>query len=449
MKVLRESAKIFGRMLQKPKIQTANYVPSVYNYIKELEETVLVNTFSRCVVVLEEADKAVLSRKSISVEEDTCSDTLRKMIELRILVREDEDELKYYLEVYELLYTLTGKRKKSYYKIFPTMACNARCFYCFEQGAEPKSMSDETTDAVFDYIMRTKHDKEIEIYWFGGEPLCNVRVVTRLSQKLKDANVPFFARMTTNGLLFNEQMADEAVQLWNLKKCQITLDGMPEEYKRRKNYKGNIENPFQIVTENIERLAKRGVQVNIRMNVDADNIDSVLELKEYIRARFGMYSNVSAYPTPLYDDWGSYKNIISAEKWLKLYEKCVEIQEDIASQDMQVKAAKLSEDIPTYSCEANARVAAIISPEGNLSLCQNYSSEMYYGDIWQGVTKPELYEKWTHNAEPVEKCKTCPLLPECTAFQLCPTGTKNCKSERFNTFNKRLKATYNALKAEQ
>ena len=449
MQVIRDSAKIFGKMLPRPKAVTANYVPSVYNYIKELEETVLVNTLSRCIVTLTEEDKALLQGKVVPVDAAACSETVRKMIELRILVREDEDELKYYMQVYELLYTLTARQKKSYYKIFTTMACNARCFYCFEQGAEPKTMTEETADAVFDYIMRTKHDKKITLYWFGGEPLCNVQVITKLCKKLQAAGVEYVGQIVTNGILFNDELVQEAAELWNLKWCQITLDGMPEEYKKRKNYKGNIADPFQIVTDNIERLAQKGIRVNIRMNVDANNLESILELKEYIKARFGKYSNIFAYPTPLLDDWGGYKNLISAEKWQKLFEKCNEINDGFEENDMQIKAAPLVEDIPTFSCEANSRLAAIISPEGKLSICQNYNDELYYGDIWQGVTEKEKYEKWMHNGEPLEKCKTCPLLPQCTAFHLCPAGIKDCKSRKFNAFDKKLKVTYQKLKNQE
>jgi hypothetical protein len=70
-----------------------------------------------------------------------------------------------------------------------------------------------------------------------------------------------------------------------------------------------------------------------------------------------------------------------------------------------------------------------------------------YIELCNTASEPELYEKWTHNGEPMEKCKTCPLLPECTAFHLCPARTKDCKKERFNIFDRKLKASYGALKA--
>ncbi len=448
MQVLRECAKIFGKMLSKPKVATGSYVPSVYNYMKELEETVLTNTLSRCIVTLTEADKAILAQRVIAVDAADCSETVRKMIELRILVREDEDELKYYMQVYELMYALKGKQKKNFYKIFTTMACNARCFYCFEQGAEPKTMTDETADAVFDYIMRTKHDKQITLYWFGGEPLCNVKVITRLCEKLRDAKVDYVSKMITNGLLFDDKLAEEAVRLWNLQWCQITLDGMSDEYKKRKNYKGNIEDPFRIVTDNIERLAKKDVKVVIRMNVDTNNVDSILELKTYLQNRYGKYSCVQAYPAMIMDEWFGYANPISQEKRKKLFDKYVEIGHEVDEAGLQGSKG-VSEKIPQARCMANNRTTAIISPDGKLFTCQSHDDAMSYGDVWNGITKPELYEKWTHNGEPMEKCKTCPLLPECTAFHLCPTGTKNCKSERFNSFDRKLKISYEMLKTKE
>ena len=445
MKILRDCAKVFRNMLPKPKILLGNYVPSKYNYIQKLEETVVVNTFSRAIAVPDKQEEALLRQEVVFVDPDTCSDAVKQMITLRMLVPEGTDELKLYLEVYELLYTIQGNRKKSFYKIFTTMACNARCFYCFEQGTEIKTMTDETVDALFDYIMATRHNKTIVLYWFGGEPLCNVRAITRLCQKLQAAEVPYVSRMVTNGLLLDEKMAEEAETLWKLNWCQITLDGMHEEYKKRKNYKGNIDDPFTIVVDNIERLAKKGVKMIIRMNVDNENIDDILKLKAYLTDRFGQYQNVSVYPAAIFDEWFGYSNPIPEEKKKKLFEKCAQISDAVEQENMQVSNA-LSADIPTTYCMANDTVSAIISPDGKLYTCQSHSDAMCYGDIRSGITKPELYEKWTHNREPVEKCRTCPLLPQCTAFQLCPTGSKDCKSKRFASFDRKLQRTYLALK---
>ena len=328
------------------------------------------------------------------------------------------------------------------------MACNARCFYCFEQGAEPKTMTDETADAVFDYIMRTKHEKDITLQWFGGEPLCNTKVIDRICKKLRESGVRFVSQMLTNGLLFTEELAEEAKNTWNLKWCQITLDGMAEEYKRRKNYKGNVENPFQIVMDNVRRLLEKDIQVTIRMNMDLNNVEDITKLEKFLKDRFGKYKNFSAYPVMILNEWFAYTNSETQAQREELFARFREVDAEIEGM-MKAKQKGISKTIPQSHCMANSLTAAIISPDGKLYNCQNDNEDLCYGDVWNGITKPELYEKWTHNGEPMEKCKTCPLLPECTAFHLCPTGTKNCKIERFNSFDRKLKASYQALKAKE
>ena len=94
---------------------------------------------------------------------------------------------------------------------------------------------------------------------------------------------------------------------------------------------------------------------------------------------------------------------------------------------------------------ANSTSAAIISPDGKLYTCQAHSDALCYGDIWNGVTKQELYETWTHNGEPLPQCKKCVLLPQCTAFHFCPSGMENCYIKRRAVLERQIKKSYQAL----
>lgn len=445
MEILRECTKVLGRILPTPKVRTAKYVPSMYNYMVKTGETVLANTLSRCIVTLEPEEETILKHASVDVDEQNCSETIRQMIRLRLLVLAEEDELKLYLELYEVLYLMGANRGKDFYKIFTTLACNARCFYCFEQGAEIRTMTDETTDALFDYIMKTKCDKTITLCWFGGEPLCNVRPIRSLCKRLKDANVPYTSRMLTNGLLFTQELVDEAVEQWQLCWCQITLDGMHEEYKRRKNYKADIENPLEIVLTNIETLAQKGVHMGIRLSVDNDNIDSILELKSLLKQRFGRYNNISVYPMPILDEWFGYSNPTSEERRKKLLAASAQIRDELETDDMQAAKHGFSKDLPLTQCMANSTSSAIISPDGKLYTCQCHSEALCYGDIWNSVINQALYETWTHNGEPLQQCKKCALLPQCTAFHFCPSGMENCYVKRSAVLERQIKKSYQDL----
>lgn len=438
MNVLRDCAKIFGKLLPPPKVSSGNYVPSMYNFIYERDDGILANTLTRCVVALNEREKQILKQTVTEVDGQNCEEAVRELIRLRLLVPQGTDELKLYREIYEILYLMQANRGKTHYKIFTTTACNARCFYCFEQGIEIKTMNDETTDALFDYIMKTKMDKEILLYWFGGEPLCNIRPMDRLCTKLEQAGVPYASRIVTNGLLFTEELAKKAVQLWKLKRCQITLDGMHEEYKRRKNYQTPVEDPLEVVLHNIELVAQQGIRVDVRLNFDSNNIDSILELKEYIVPRFKQYKNISIYPAPIIDEWLGYSDPTARDKRKMLLDAAAKIQNEVEQEGMEVVGG-LAADLPVSHCMANDTKWSVISPDGKLYTCQSGCEELCYGDIWQGVTKPELYEAWMHSTQVQEKCKSCVLLPECTAFHLCPSNQQNCYKKRSAAMNRKIR----------
>lgn len=420
------------------------YVPSVYNYILETDQTVLANMLYRCIVILDDADKEILNQKEILLDYNACSESLQRMIQLHILVPKSWNELNVYLELYDLEYILKLKRKKRLYKIFTTTACNARCFYCFEQGVEVKTMSASTCDALFEYIMRTKGTGNIVLYWFGGEPLCNHKVISQLCSKLRAADVSYTSFIVTNGLLFSKDLVSEAKELWNLKKCQITLDGMHDVYKERKKYKGNIDNPLEIVLNNIEHILQSGIYLSIRLNVDEGNFDSIMELRSLLSDRFGNYKNLSVYSAAILDNLLGYDTNYGEEKNHEVLDASLKVSEDIEENHL-MKKLTFKAKLPVSYCMANSTATAIVSPDGKLYPCQDSPGQAPYGDIWSGVTDCELYDAWTHNNKPEGNCKNCVFLPECTAFNHCPSGRRNCFSKRNKLLQRKIEGSYRLL----
>ena len=87
---------------------------------------------------------------------------------------------------------------------------------------------------------------------------------------------------------------------------------------------------------------------------------------------------------------------------------------------------------------ANSPESVTILPDGTLSMCQTGCEEMYYGNVRDGITKPELVKKWRSCTDIREKCKTCPYLPECTGFALCPSQQSDCQIIMEDNFRFRL-----------
>lgn len=98
-----------------------------------------------------------------------------------------------------------------------TMDCNLRCEYCFASQGDysmgRKVMSFETGKKALDFLLENSGDREnLEVDFFGGEPLMNWDVVKNLVEygRSKEAEYKkhFRFTVTTNGLLLDEEKMD-------------------------------------------------------------------------------------------------------------------------------------------------------------------------------------------------------------------------------------------------
>lgn len=53
----------------------------------------------------------------------------------------------------------------------PTTACNFACPYCFESKKNPKTIDEETIDALAEFVKSHQDANKVHIHWYGGEPL--------------------------------------------------------------------------------------------------------------------------------------------------------------------------------------------------------------------------------------------------------------------------------------
>lgn len=95
--------------------------------------------------------------------------------------------------------------------------CNMRCGYCFASqgnfGQDKSLMSAEIGIAAIDFLIeRSGKRRNLEVDFFGGEPLMNIEVVKKIvsyaRSKEKSHNKCFRFTITTNGLLLNDEISD-------------------------------------------------------------------------------------------------------------------------------------------------------------------------------------------------------------------------------------------------
>ena len=143
--------------------------------------------------------------------------------------------------------------------------CNLRCEYCFaaqgDFGHGRKLMPFEVGKAAIDFLIKHSANRHnLELDFFGGEPLMNLDVVKKVVEYArsieKEHNKNFRFTMTTNGILLD----DDSIDFINreMSNVVLSLDGRKEVNDRLRptvNKKGS----YDIIVPKYQKLvAERG-----------------------------------------------------------------------------------------------------------------------------------------------------------------------------------------------
>ncbi|MCE5196336.1 MAG: thioether cross-link-forming SCIFF peptide maturase [Negativicutes bacterium] len=159
--------------------------------------------------------------------------------------------------------------------------CNLNCQYCFaSQGkyqGERALMSLEVGKQALDFLIAHSGTRgNLEVDFFGGEPLMNWQVVKQLvaygRSREQVCHKKFRFTLTTNGMLLDDEVIDFCNrEMYNV---VLSLDGRKEVHDSlRKNYAG--EGSYETIVPKFQRLVeKRGQQgYYIRGTFTHHNID--------------------------------------------------------------------------------------------------------------------------------------------------------------------------------
>lgn len=339
------------------------------------------------------------------------------------------------------------------YTIVTTTGCNARCAYCFEKGTKPVNMTSETAEQVAQYIVshRGEHEK-VKISWFGGEPLYNFKVMDRICTRLTEQNVRFYSSIITNGYLFNEKMVEKAVQLWHLKRAQVTLDGTEQNYNRIKAFvHRNEQSPFQRVLANIGLLIKQGIKVSVRLNICNDNAKDMEELIKLLAERFKDQKLFSINIHRLFEQFGPEAESLSSEKRAELFREIRRL-EDYGYQLGVLKPKKLNQKLRLSNCKVDNENSVMILPDGHLGLCEHYIDSRFIGHIDDEEWNQEEVKKQREYRKEIPECDTCALYPTCHRLKICDEHEICYPEEReyqITTIQRQMRNDYRRLKHEK
>ena len=339
----------------------------------------------------------------------------RELIDRWFLVPQENDDQKLCHQIRQMAALLKPAAKAiTGYTILTTTGCNARCFYCFEKGSKPVTMTSETASKVVRYIVAHRGSETVHISWFGGEPLVNAKAIDQICTELSQQGVPFRSGMISNGYLFDAEMAQRAKDLWQLQLVQITLDGTAQTYNRVKDYVYQGVNAFERVLQNIGLLTGTGIHTRIRLNVSKHNIGEMAELVELLHQRFGADERLSVYSAGLLDE----------EHNAELFARRMQLEQQITACGFARKLYDLPKDIRLDCCMADddgSRV--VIAPDGHLGKCHHYLDREFFGHIDSEERNEAILRKFKERRADIEACATCFYYPQCIRLVMCHTYT--------------------------
>ena len=177
-------------------------------------------------------------------------------------------------------------------------SCNLNCSYCFaSQGkyhGERALMSFEVGKQAFDFLIANSGTRRnLEVDFFGGEPLMNFDVVKQLVayarsiEKQHGKNFRF--TLTTNGMLIDDDVIDFANR--EMSNVVLSLDGRKEVHDRfRVDYAGN--GSWERIVPKFQKLvnARGGKNYYMRGTFTHANPDFIEDIKEMLRLGFNELS---------------------------------------------------------------------------------------------------------------------------------------------------------------
>jgi uncharacterized protein len=173
--------------------------------------------------------------------------------------------------------------------VVPTLGCNLRCTYCYQASFEAENaglMDQATLAALFEYVDRF-HAHEVPkpyLTLFGGEPLIDrTQNRARLTELLAGARARGLeVAVVTNG--YDLTALVELLSSGPVREVQVTLDGPELVHDARRRHL-NGSGTFQRVASGIEATLGAKLPVNLRVVVDSDNLEALVELSRFVEAR--------------------------------------------------------------------------------------------------------------------------------------------------------------------
>ena len=410
MKQIMKANEMILQYIGKPKKATADYRLSHYVIAEPVDDGILLlNNLTRELLFL--------------TEEEYNTAVHNEELRNRWFVVPSELDEKQLMNMVRWVHNMRKKPSDSInnFVVYTTTDCNARCFYCFELGRKRVPMGDDVATKTADFIIEHCKGKPVAINWFGGEPFYNTRPMDIICTKLKDAGISYKSRTITNGYLLNEENAAKCIDLWNLRRIQISMDGTEVIYNKAKRYIYKDGNPYQIVMSNIQRMLDRNVCVIIRLNLDFHNVEDLNLFAEELAQRFAGEKKFVVYTHLIIDEKKEWDEHRSIEQWNALYQAKADLDQKMFDLGIHAnRAMRLSGELRTSACMADSDNSIVVTPDGSLGVCEHFSETELIGHLDSPDRDQAVINSFRERWDDIGECDSCALYPTCIRLKKCP-----------------------------
>ena len=300
--------------------------------------------------------------------------------------------------------------------------CNLSCSYCFaSQGkyqGERALMSFEVGKQALDFLVANSGKRRnLEVDFFGGEPLMNWDVVKQLvayGRSLEEPNNKKFRfTLTTNGVLVDDEVIEFANKEMN--NVVMSIDGRKEVHDRlRKNYAG--QGSYDTIVPKFQKFAKaRGnKEYYVRGTFTHNNVDFTNDIFHLADLGFDQLSMEPVVCAPG-DPYA-----LTEEDLPKIMEQYEILAKEMLRRESEGKGftfyhymIDLNHGPCIYKrisgCGSGTEYLAV-TPWGELFPCHQFVGDPKYsmGNVWDGVTNTALRDEFKLcNAYARPGCEGC------------------------------------------
>lgn len=300
--------------------------------------------------------------------------------------------------------------------------CNLNCSYCFaSQGkyhGERALMSFEVGKQALDFLIANSGTRRnLEVDFFGGEPLMNFDVVKQLVAYArgleKEHNKHFRFTLTTNGILIDDDVIDFANR--EMSNVVLSLDGRKEIHDRfRVDFAGN--GSWDRIVPKFQKLvkAREGKNYYMRGTFTHANPDFLKDIQQMLDLGF---TELSMEPVVCAPDDPSALTQEDLPIVMEQYEKLAQLMLQRDKEGRLFTFYHYMIDLTggpciykrISGCGSGTEYMAV-TPWGDLYPCHQFVGEEKFklGDIWNGVDNLQIQQEFANcNVYAHPECRDC------------------------------------------